>query len=101
MEKMYHGVATQLNLLQSHFLFKGISSNARFGLYHSWALKNLPETLAVIALSTDNEIMCIQHREKPFCGVQFHPESYLSDSGDRVLKNWIDSICQVNVLDNL
>jgi anthranilate synthase component 2 len=60
--------------------------------YHSLAVsrQGLPEELTVTAWTADGEIMGLQHRHLPVHGVQFHPESTLSESGHALLKNFLD-----------
>ncbi|MFM7284668.1 MAG: anthranilate synthase component II [Betaproteobacteria bacterium] len=60
--------------------------------YHSLAVsrQGLPAELTVTAWTADGEIMGLQHRHLPVHGVQFHPESILSESGHALLKNFLD-----------
>ncbi|HPU31047.1 MAG TPA: gamma-glutamyl-gamma-aminobutyrate hydrolase family protein, partial [Syntrophorhabdaceae bacterium] len=60
--------------------------------YHSLALKDgkIRELFEVSATSEDNEIMAIRHREFNLEGVQFHPESILTEEGKRILKNFLN-----------
>jgi anthranilate synthase component 2 len=51
---------------------------------------SLPASLAVTAWTDDGEIMGVRHRELAVEGVQFHPESILTDHGHRLLKNFLD-----------
>ena len=50
----------------------------------------MPDELAVIALTDENEIMAVQHKEYPIYGVQFHPESIMTPDGKRMLENFIN-----------
>lgn len=61
------------------------------GLYHSWAVEinSLPNDLSVSCLSEDGIIMGICHTTLPIEGIQFHPESFLTYFGPRLLKNWL------------
>jgi anthranilate phosphoribosyltransferase len=62
--------------------------------YHSLAVERgtLPEDLEVCAESEDGEVMGIRHLERPVFGVQFHPESILTQSGMRILENFLSLI---------
>jgi len=62
------------------------------GRYHSLAIArdSLPAELLVEATSEDGEIMGIKHRTHPTYGIQFHPESVLTPSGKRLLRNFLD-----------
>lgn len=75
-------------------LFSGIGEGRAVGRYHSWALKNdLPNELVALATASDDGcLMAIRHRELPFFGLQFHPESIITDQGELYLKNWLKTI---------
>lgn len=61
--------------------------------YHSLVVDNLPDVLAVEAVSLDDgEIMGIRHVEYPTYGVQFHPESVGTPLGKRIIKNFLDLV---------
>ena len=75
--------------------FRGIDSDITATRYHSLILRNLPTELAVNAWTEDDGeqvLMGIRHVEFPVWGVQFHPESILTDEGHALLKNFLD-IC--------
>lgn len=60
--------------------------------YHSLVVNksDVPEALAITATTADGEIMAVRHREYPLVGVQFHPESILTEFGMQMLQNFID-----------
>lgn len=62
--------------------------------YHSLAVDSdtISEELMVTALTTDGEVMAVQHRSFPIYGVQFHPESIMTPEGKQMLKNFIKEI---------
>ncbi len=62
--------------------------------YHSLAIErtSLPPELVITATSEDGEIMGVRHRELPLEGVQFHPESILSEHGHAMLKNFLERV---------
>ncbi|MFA1611696.1 anthranilate synthase component II [Halobellus rubicundus] len=76
-------------------LYDGVENPFEVGRYHSLAVErgDLPEELEETA-ATDAEgvVMGVQHREKPQYGVQFHPESILTDAGKRIVRNFCTSI---------
>lgn len=59
--------------------------------YHSLVISNadVPPDLAVTAMTSDGVIMGVRHKEYPVEGVQFHPESILTDSGEQIIRNWL------------
>ena len=74
-------------------LFSGLPQNFQAGRYHSLIVERetLPACLEVSAVSPDNLIMGLRHRELNVEGVQFHPESILTAEGKRLLANFLNS----------
>lgn len=72
-------------------LFDSIPTPFTAGRYHSLAVSEtgLPAELRVTARTDGGVIMAIEHRDAPLRGVQFHPESVLTDGGHRLLANWL------------
>lgn len=87
MEKVMHGVPSLIRCAETSVLFKGIEQTT-VGRYHSWIVRDLPDELKITATATDGIIMAVEHRSKPVYGVQFHPESYISTDGRKILKNF-------------
>ena len=73
-------------------LFAGLPDPFEATRYHSLEVKEgtLPEELEPVAWSDDGTLMGMRHRELPYWGVQFHPESVLTASGPRLLANFLD-----------
>ena len=73
-------------------VFAGIESPFEATRYHSLIVKRdtLPDSLEVTAKTEDGTIMGLQHKEFPIHGVQFHPESILTASGKKILKNFLE-----------
>ena len=91
MKKVRHGIQTQLEILNHDFLFNNIPNNINIGHYHSWVIKNVPKQLKITALDFENYPMAFKHSDLKISGVQFHPESILTDYGKQILQNWIIS----------
>ena len=74
-------------------IFEGIDNNFSAGRYHSLVVErqSLPECLEISAESPDGLIMAMRHRELPIEGVQFHPESILTEHGRAMLKNFLNT----------
>jgi para-aminobenzoate synthetase component II len=72
-------------------IFSGIPNRFSAGRYHSLIveLDDRDSPLAVTARSEDGEIMALEHREHPVFGVQFHPESVLTEHGHHLLRNFL------------
>lgn len=93
LNNVYHGQQHEIEIdTSSELLFQSISQHTRVGLYHSWAVKadNLPGDLKVTAWSKEGIIMAIRHRVYNVRGIQFHPESYMTDEGKKMIANWIE-----------
>lgn len=72
-------------------IFDGVPSPFRATRYHSLIVEEpLPDTLQVTAFTSQGEVMGLQHREYPITGVQFHPESILTEHGKRILRNFLE-----------
>ena len=75
-------------------VFEGLPTPVEAGRYHSLAVaaESLPATLEVTATSPDGLIMGLRHREHPVEGIQFHPESILTEDGMTMLGTWLRSL---------
>jgi anthranilate synthase component 2 len=75
-------------------VFKGLPSPIQAGRYHSLAVApgSIPEALEITATSPDGIIMGLRHREFPVEGIQFHPESILTEVGMTMLSTWLRSL---------
>lgn len=93
LSKVHHGVATQMEVVADDLLFNELPRTFDVGRYHSWIVDSatLPECLLVTAVDAEGQIMALRHKEFPVRGVQFHPESVLTQHGFSMLKNWIES----------
>jgi anthranilate synthase/aminodeoxychorismate synthase-like glutamine amidotransferase len=74
-------------------VFQGLPNPFQATRYHSLVIdrKTLPDSLLVTATSEDGEIMGVRHKSLPVEGVQFHPESILTESGKALLANFLKS----------
>jgi len=89
---VYHGVSGQMKqLVGDEYLFKGVPAEFDAGRYHSWVVEpdTLPSDLEVTVENDEGYIMAIRHREHDVRGVQFHPESVLTEYGGLIIKNWL------------
>lgn len=94
-----HGVSARVRLLEPiDYIFRGMPAEFGAGLYHSWGVYHDSNTrysdlnLRVTALSNDGIIMALAHTEFNIRGVQFHPESFISEQGPLPVQNWIDRL---------
>ncbi|MCX7570964.1 aminodeoxychorismate/anthranilate synthase component II [Tumebacillus sp. DT12] len=90
-EKMMHGKTSKLQH-DGNGLFEGVPSPFTATRYHSLIVepKSLPDCFEVTAKSEDGEIMAMRHKELDVVGVQFHPESILTEGGLTILANFVN-----------
>jgi len=75
----------------SEGVFYGVPSPFNATRYHSLIVEEpLPDCLQVIAFTSEGEVMGLKHKDFPVVGVQFHPESILTEHGKRILANFLD-----------
>ncbi len=93
-KELMHGKQSEVRFDTDCLLFRGCPETAPAARYHSLAVDagTIPGELKVTAVSSDGEVMAVQHREYPIYGVQFHPESILTPDGKRMLKNFLKEI---------
>ena len=87
-----HGKATPIEITDpSEHLFTGLPTRFSVGRYHSWVVQNeeLPKEIQVTAVDDAGSIMALRHTRLDVRGVQFHPESILTEHGRTMLENWI------------
>jgi anthranilate synthase component II len=89
-KEIMHGKTSPVTHQQSD-VFAGLPSPFTVIRYHSLAIEraSLPDSLIITAETPDGEIMGVRHRELPLYGVQFHPESVLSEQGHALLNNFL------------
>ncbi len=92
LKSVVHGQPRQMKIVFDSTLYKNIPKKFSVGLYHSWVLKkeNFPSELLISGLSQDGNIMSIQHKQYKLFGVQFHPESIISEYGKEIFENFIN-----------
>ena len=88
-----HGISTKVHVTTSSSLFKDLPASLQVGRYHSWAVDEttLPSCFSVTARDELNIIMAMEHKEHQVSGVQFHPESILTQHGKEMICNWINN----------
>ncbi len=93
MTEVLHGVATKTTIIdKSEVLFQGIPDSFMACRYHSWSVvkETLSDDLKITAVDEQNTIMAISHKIHDVRGVQFHPESILTENGMIMIKNWLE-----------
>ena len=88
--RMMHGKTSPIKH-DGKFLFKGMPNPFAATRYHSLVIRRetIPDCLEITAETEEGEIMGVRHKTHPIWGVQFHPESILTDSGRKILENFL------------
>lgn len=92
LQTVYHGVASDITIKSlSNKLFKNIPQIIKVGRYHSWI--GVPnENADVLAVDNEGNTMSVQLKKYPVWGVQFHPESILTNNGLQIIHNWLKTV---------
>lgn len=92
LDTVYHGVATPVNVITpDDNLYNEIPGRFEVGRYHSWVVtrEDLPDCFRINSLDDEGMIMGISHKEYDVKGVQYHPESVLTENGLKIVENWL------------
>jgi len=90
--RVYHGVIGKMTqVLPGDYLMEGIPVEFDAGRYHSWVVEpdTLPDAMEVTIENDEGYIMALRHKEHDVRGVQFHPESVLTEFGGKMILNWV------------
>lgn len=93
MAEVQHGVSSTMFVRDRRDpLFRGVPDEFLVGRYHSWAVhkESFPENLRISGTTEDGTIMSLYHAERPIYGIQYHPESIMSECGTLLIKNWLE-----------
>lgn len=90
-KKILHGKTSEIYHNDSK-LFKNISNPFSAARYHSLILDKTPQHFKLSAWTKDKEIMAIEHDKYPLYGIQFHPESFLTEEGNKIMHNFLYEI---------
>ncbi|MSN95869.1 aminodeoxychorismate/anthranilate synthase component II, partial [Campylobacter sp. FMV-PI01] len=83
-----HGKSSKISVINEGDIFKNLPSNFEVMRYHSLYVDNLPNELEILAKS--DVIMAIKHKTKQIYGIQFHPESFFTQYGKKIIENFIN-----------
>lgn len=92
--KVLHGVTSQVMVLnRNERLFRGIPETFTATHYHSWAVvqDSIPPELEVTAVNPEGLVMALSHNKYDVRGVQFHPESVMTEHGPQLIANWLNT----------
>ena len=91
LDKILHGEESEIQVLQNIDIFNGFPDKIKACRYHSWVLdsKNFPKELEITAIDERGHIMALQHKTLPLFGVQFHPESFMTEKGKEIVEGFL------------
>ena len=100
--ELLHGKTSQVQH-KNEGVFKDLKSPFTATRYHSLAIEtaSVPAELVVTATTNEGVIMGVKHKSAPIEGVQFHPESVLTEGGHHLLANWLTEVGDTNAFRNL
>jgi anthranilate synthase component 2 len=88
-KNIMHGKTSQIFHTEDS-LFKGVSNPFCGARYHSLILDAVPSGFTLTAWTKEKEIMAIHHNQYPLIGIQFHPESFLTKEGSKIISNFLN-----------
>jgi anthranilate synthase component 2 len=91
LDKVYHGIATPVEVIKKDLLFEGLPKTFEVGRYHSWVVATpLPDDLEATSVDAEGQLMSLRHKVFDVRAVQYHPESVLTPLGKKILENWLN-----------
>jgi anthranilate synthase component 2 len=92
LSKPFHGIETKIEIDISDSLFSNLPGSISVGRYHSWVIdeETVPKDLRITGRDENGFIMSIAHKTLPVFGVQFHPESIMTQCGNLIFKNFLN-----------
>lgn len=89
LKEVAHAISSQISLIAQSELFREFPKDFSVMRYHSLEVVDLPRELEALAYTKDKVLMAMRHKDLPYFGVQFHPESYFSEYGLKIFENFL------------
>lgn len=89
LKEVAHATSSQISLIAQSELFREFPKDFSVMRYHSLEVVDLPSELEALAYTKDKVLMAMRHKDLPYFGVQFHPESYFSEYGLKIFENFL------------
>lgn len=91
LDTVFHGISTPVYVVEKDILFAECPAKFNAGRYHSWVVdtEGLSPDLIITAVDEHKNIMALRHKNYNVRGVQFHPESILSEYGEAIIRAWL------------
>ena len=93
LSEVYHGVSTTIEVNSKDKIFEGIPTSLKVGRYHSWVVDagTFPSQLDITAKDQNGQVMALRHKNYNIAGLQFHPESIMTEYGTEMISNWLSN----------
>ncbi len=99
LSNVVHGVSIEMDILTNDEIYKGLPNKMMVGIYNSWACSiETSGNLQLLSESKEKIVLSIKHKKLPIYGLQFHPESILTENGKQMLKNFVENVVFLNPL---
>jgi len=85
-----HGKQSEVFVIKSGIIMNNLAQPIMVGRYHSLMISDISDILLVMAITSDNLPMVIEHIFLPIFGIQFHPESFMTEEGKTMIKNFLE-----------
>ena len=91
MEEVLHGIGNRMEVIAEEVLYDGLPKEFEVGRYHSWQVKKntLGDTFNITGVDKQGNVMSMRHASLDIVGVQYHPESVLTEHGLKIVENWL------------
>lgn len=89
LKTVYHGKSSKIYHNKSK-IYKKLKNPLSVIRYHSLIVENIPDCLEVTAKTDNGLVMSIQHKEYPITGIQYHPESFMTENGKEIINNFLN-----------
>ncbi len=91
MDEVLHGVGNTIKVIEDDVIYTGIPNEFQVGRYHSWQVKKdtLGDTFKLTGIDENGNVMSMRHNTLDVVGVQYHPESVLTEHGLKIVENWL------------
>lgn len=98
-EELMHGKMSKIFIKNTDPLFDGLEEKIYAARYHSLVVdaESVPDCLEVLGTDEAGQIMALKHKEMPVYGIQFHPESILTEMGMRILENFLTDVAGIDI----
>ena len=101
-KELMHGKMSEITIDNKNPLFEGLEDKIYAARYHSLIIddETIPDKLEIIGRDEKGQIMAVCHKEYPVYGIQFHPESILTEMGMKILENFLTNIAGIRLGDS-